>query len=98
MGGSYFDSAFRLVWTVIALVAFCFIAFFAHTTYRFDKGLKECRTADDLDVPLVADGADGEPLGTERFNLSDYWKIYYYAYIAACVFTIIQIVVATVAY
>lgn len=94
MGGSYCDSAFRLTLTALSLTTFSFFAFHLGTEFRKEKGLIDCITADTQDQPVVGDlVADSETL-----NVSKHWLLLYYVHIGAGVYTILQIIVATVAF
>ena len=57
MGGSYFDSACRMICTVVALTAFCFFAFHQNTVFRQENGLKECYTLDTVEQPIPEETA-----------------------------------------
>ena len=93
MGGSYLDSACRTVCAFITLIAFCFFAFYRSDEYRIENGLTVCYTMLTLEYPVY-------PLveKSETFNVSEHWQWLFYAHIVAGGYTIIQIVVATVAY
>ena len=94
MGGSFLDSACRSACTLIALTAFCYLAFYQADEYRKENGLTDCYTGDNVEQPLY-------PLTAESgliFNVSAHWQWLFYAHIGAAVYTIIQIIVATVAY
>ena len=53
MGGSWFDSACRMLCTVVSLAAFCFLAFHQMTAYRTENGLNKCYVLDGIEQPVI---------------------------------------------
>ena len=94
MGGSYCDSACRLVLTAVSLTTFSFFAFHMGTQFRKDNGLLECSVVSGQDQPLNG----GFVEESDAFNVSKHWLLLYYVHIGAGVYTIMQIIVATVAF
>ena len=87
MGGSYIDSAVRLLFTALSLTAFCFFAFHQATDFRSQNGLYECVTVAESSNPLAPD----DPMAASNlaFNVSRYWLWVYYAHIGAAGYTIV---------
>jgi len=53
MGGSYYDSGCRMLWTIAALTIFTYYAVYAMTTKREENGLLDCYTIGKKEQPVM---------------------------------------------
>ena len=98
MGGSYLDCSCRLVCALVSLTAFSVLAFYYMSAYRDQNGLESCLTISSSDTPVSSSTLSQESNDDDTFDVSAHWRLLFQVHLGVTVYTIVQIIVATIAY
>ena len=87
-----------MVFTIVSLGLFCFLALFYTNVYRNDHGLRKCYALTNAEEPFSKASLIANEKEDEAVDVSDHWKILFYANLGASVYAMLQIVIARIAY